>query len=55
VLIAQDGVLVEHHVRQEDEAWLLRKLRAGDTLKLVSLGCEIPLSAIYRKVLPASA
>jgi Uma2 family endonuclease len=49
VLVAQDEVLVEHRTRHED-GWFLRKLRAGDTLRLPSIGVAIPLTDIYHRV-----
>lgn len=56
VLVHQDQVLIEHHTRQQDVAWLLRELREGDTLRLTSIGLEVPLSEIYLNVFdPAAA
>jgi Uma2 family endonuclease len=50
VLVSQDEVLVEHFARQADGSWLLRELRAGDVLKLATLGCEAAVDEIYLKV-----
>lgn len=49
VLVHQDAVLLEHHARQSDGAWLLREVRVG-TLQLASVGCAIPLREIYARV-----
>ncbi len=51
VLVAQERVFIEHHVRQEDGAWLLRELREGDGLRLTFVGVELALADIYRDVL----
>jgi Uma2 family endonuclease len=55
VLVSQDEVLVEHFTRQADGSWLLREVRAGELLRVVSLGCEIPVDEIYLKVFETSA
>lgn len=50
VLIAQDQVRVEHYLRS-DQKWVLSELNGLDEkLRLVSIGCEITLRAIYDKV-----
>ncbi len=56
VLVSTDRMLVEHHARQPDESWTLRTYdQPAQTLPLGVLGCELPLSEIYeRVVLPAS-
>jgi Uma2 family endonuclease len=51
VLISQDRCLVEHHVRQPQDQWLLSEQDSLDaTLDLPSIGCELQLSEIYLKV-----
>lgn len=51
LLISQDRPLVEHHVRQSQDQWLLTECAAVDgTLRLASIQCELPLSEIYLKV-----
>lgn len=50
VLIAQDRVSVERFSRQ-GESWVLTEANAADqTMALESIGCELPLSAVYRRV-----
>lgn len=50
VLIAQDKVRVEHYARQ-DKQWILTEINQfNDTLRLVSIQCEISLRHIYAKV-----
>ena len=50
VLIAQDRVSVERFSRQ-GESWVLTEANAPDqTMPLESIGCELPLSAVYRRV-----
>jgi Uma2 family endonuclease len=50
VLIAQDEARVEHFVRQ-GEHWLLTVITGLEgTLRLESVGCELPLREIYDRV-----
>ena len=50
VLVAQDRVLVEVYSRQVDE-WNLKVYDRRDAmLSLASVGCDIPLAEIYRRV-----
>jgi len=50
VLVSPDRVLVERYTRQGDD-WLLTELsQIDDTLRLASIGCELPLREIYAKV-----
>ncbi|MDQ3928231.1 MAG: Uma2 family endonuclease, partial [Chloroflexota bacterium] len=47
VLIAQDKLCIEHYVRQ-GTGWFLNELDAIDgTLRLASIGCEVPLRDMY--------
>lgn len=51
VLVSQDQVLVEHHVRQPDNSWLLREFRKlSDSITLASLSVTISLNTIYERV-----
>jgi Uma2 family endonuclease len=54
VLVAQDEVRVERYTRRGDEWILTDLLRLEDTLRLESIGCAVPLRAIYAKVELAS-
>lgn len=49
ILVAQERVQVEQYVRQgESDTWVLRvHRRQSDSLVLPSIGCAIPLAAIY--------
>ena len=50
VLISQDSVRVEHYLRQE-RTWDLTEFHSLlDVFRLVSIGCELSLQAIYAKV-----
>ena len=50
VLISQDSVCVEHYLREGQE-WNLTEFRSlDDIFRLVSIGCELSLQAIYAKV-----
>ena len=54
ILISQDEVRVEHYCRQASE-WLQTEFHGlEDVLSLVSIGCELRLSDIYRRVEVAS-
>jgi Uma2 family endonuclease len=54
LLVAQKRIRVEHYARQADGSWTLRALGAGDRLQLASVGGELLIEDIYRKVsLPA--
>jgi Uma2 family endonuclease len=52
LLLAQDRVHVEHHVRQEDDGWLLTERdRREDVLELPSIGCTLALADVYDRVI----
>jgi Uma2 family endonuclease len=56
VLVAQEPCRVELHRREADGAWSTTLLqRPDDVLALRSIGCEVPLSTLYRGVRPAPA
>lgn len=51
VLVAQDEVLVDHYVRQNEGGWLLHSYTdLGDAIHLPSLDASLPLSEIYYRV-----
>lgn len=51
VLVAQHRPHVTHLVKQADGAWIHQEANdLEDVLKLSSLGCDLPLSEIYRDV-----
>lgn len=54
VLVSQTAVLVEHYHRGPEGTWIYRALGPGERLVLASLGCEIPVERIYRKVFSAA-
>ena len=50
VLISQNSVCVEHYLR-EGQDWNLTEFRSlTDVFRLISIGCELSLQAIYAKV-----
>ena len=52
ILISQDSVRVEHY-RCEGTQWTHNRFQhLEDTLSLTSIECEVPLRAIYRRVIP---
>jgi len=51
VVVAQDQVLVEHYVRQNDNTWNLQDLTSLDQeLKLASIGASLTLRRIYDRI-----
>src|SRR6185437_13720346 len=51
LLIAQDRIFVEHHIRQQDGAWLMREYTSlSDEIELTSIGCSLKLDAVYVRV-----
>lgn len=53
VMVSQREHRVEQFIRQPDGSWLFREYRSlGDSLRLPSIGCEIPLEEIYYLVEP---
>lgn len=49
ILVTSGSHTVEHFSRQDDTSWRYQKLGDGDTLRLVSIECEIPVTAIYAR------
>ena len=50
ILISQNSVRVEHYCRQETQWDRNTFQRLEDVLSLASIECEVPLRAIYRRV-----
>ncbi len=51
LLLAQDAMRAEHHVRQPDGSWLFREFTGpGDVIELKSIGCHLQLSSLYARV-----
>lgn len=51
LLLAQDEIRAEHHLRQADGSWLFREFTgASDVVHLASINCDVTLAAIYRDV-----
>ncbi len=56
LLIEQDSVLVERYVRTSKGKWMLEEAsELGQTLALEAIDCELPLAAVYDKVVFATA
>jgi len=52
LLIAQDRVAVEHYSRLPEGGWHLREATGlDDRVILPAIGCELPLSEVYERVL----
>ena len=50
VLVSQDRISVEHYLRQGTQ-WLLTEFRGlEEVLSLISIGCELRLRDIYRRI-----
>lgn len=50
LLIAQDDVWVEHHIRAADGGWVLHDTLPGGTLTLSSCGVKLRVDELYLKV-----
>jgi Uma2 family endonuclease len=51
LLLAQDEIHAEHHVRQPDGGWLLHEYSAAsDELDLHSIDCRLRLADVYEQV-----
>ena len=51
MLVAQDRPHIERFARRESGQWLLTEVNGLEAvLALPSIGCELPLSEVYRKV-----
>jgi Uma2 family endonuclease len=51
LLLAQDTLRAEHHVRQTDGSWLFREFTSrGDVIELNSIGCRLKLESVYETV-----
>ena len=51
LLVSQDTPHVTHHIRQHEDAWLVKELGGpGAQVQLASLGCELSLAEIYEGV-----
>jgi Uma2 family endonuclease len=51
LLLTQDRIRAEHHVRQLDGSWLLREFtQPTDQIELKSIGCRLVLGSLYERV-----
>lgn len=51
LLLAQDSIRAEHHVRQADGTWLFREItELTSVVALASIRCDLPLAALYEHV-----
>jgi Uma2 family endonuclease len=51
LLLSQDKVHAEHHVRQPDGAWLMREYSSlSDEIDLPSIACRLRLQDVYERV-----
>lgn len=51
LLLSQDKVRAEHHVRQSDGAWLMREYSSlSGEITLPSIGCHVRLQDVYERV-----
>jgi Uma2 family endonuclease len=51
LLLAQDEVRAERHVRQPDGSWILREFtNPADEIELKSIGCRLPLQSLYERL-----
>ena len=51
LLLAQDEVRAEHHIRQDDGSWSFREFTsAEDSITLSSIDCTLTLASAYERV-----
>jgi Uma2 family endonuclease len=51
LLLSQDTMRAEHHVRQPDNSWVFREFTGPDVeIELKSIGCRLPLQSLYERV-----
>lgn len=51
VLISQERPSIEHYTRHDMDLWTLQEVNGlGETLRLPSIECELPLANIYNRV-----
>ena len=51
LLLWQDSIRAEHHVRQPDDSWVLREFYGADAvIELKSIGCQLKLGSLYARV-----
>jgi Uma2 family endonuclease len=51
LLLAQDEIRAEHHLRQPDASWLFREFTdPADEIELNSIGCRLHLQSLYERV-----
>jgi Uma2 family endonuclease len=51
LLLAQDQMRAEHHVRQPDGSWLMREyFSPSDEIQLTAIGCSLLLKSVYERV-----
>lgn len=51
LLLAQNEIRAEHHVRQPDGSWLFREFKAPDAqVHLAAIGCTLTLGELYERV-----
>ena len=51
ILVAQDKVHVEHHVRQQDHSWLLTETSdINSAVQVPAIECSLVLSEVYENV-----
>lgn len=54
LLVSQDEALIEHYTRNDDGTWTLHEVRPPESVRL-SIGCELPVAAIFRNPLQPPA
>ena len=51
VMLSQFQPFIEHYTRQDNGQWVLTEVMGLDAvLRLLSIGCDLPLTAIYERV-----
>jgi len=51
LLLSQNTIRAEHHLRQPDNSWLFREFtEPADEIELKSIGCRLQLQSLYERV-----
>ncbi len=51
ILIAQDRILIEQHIRQPDDRWITTYVQQPDgVIELPSIGCQLSVAEVYEQI-----
>jgi len=51
LIVAQDQPLIDHYIRRDEDTWTVTRIEGtGGTIELSSLGCRLPLAAVFENI-----